>query len=56
VRYPEKYIFDVLGRSYTVFDLEKDPGERSPTVHPGGEHASIIREFFQPEFNVAAKK
>jgi arylsulfatase A-like enzyme len=51
VRYPEKYIFDVLDRNYTVFDLEKDPGERSPTVHPGGEHASIIREFFQHDPN-----
>jgi arylsulfatase A-like enzyme len=56
VRYPEKYVFDVLSQNYTVFDLEKDPGEGSPTVHLGGEHASIIREFFQPESDDLAKK
>jgi hypothetical protein len=51
VRYPEKYVFDVLGRSYTVFNLEKDPREESPSIHSGGEHASLIKEFFQPGAN-----
>jgi arylsulfatase A-like enzyme len=55
VLYPEKYIFDVLGRNYTVYDLEKDPGEKSPSVHPGGEHSSLIREFFHPELLTMAK-
>jgi hypothetical protein len=55
VRYPEKYLFDVLGKSYTTFDLEKDPGELSPSVHRDGEHAYLIRDFFQPESPKIAK-
>jgi arylsulfatase A-like enzyme len=56
VRYPEKYVFDVLDENYTTFDLEKDPTEQSPSVHLGGEHASLIREFFQPTVTHIAKK
>jgi hypothetical protein len=48
VHYPEKYVLDVLGRDYTVFDLGRDPGERSPSSHLGGEPSSLIREFFHP--------
>ncbi len=56
VQYPEKYVFDVLGQTYTVYDLEKDPGEKSPSIHSGGEHSSLIRDFFYPEVAKLAKK
>jgi hypothetical protein len=46
VRYPEKYLFDVLGRNVKVCDLEEDPSELSPVIHDVGEHMPIIREFF----------
>lgn len=56
VRYPEKYVFNVLDQSYTMFDLEKDPTEQSPLVRAGGEHALLIREFFQPSAVRIARK
>jgi hypothetical protein len=49
VRYPEKYLFDVLGKRYSIFDLEKDPGEISPSIRLDGEHAFLIRDFFLPQ-------
>jgi len=55
VQYPEKYVFDVLAQTYTVYDLEKDPGEKSPSVYSGGEHNSLIRDFFYPESKLAKK-
>ena len=56
VQFPEKYVFDVLGKSYTEFDLEKDPQELSPSFHLGGEHSALIRDFFRPESDKLAKK
>jgi hypothetical protein len=56
VQYPEKYIFDVLGKSYTTFDLEKDPQERSPEVHPPDGSTALIREFFHPESTELARR
>jgi hypothetical protein len=47
VRYPEKYLFDVLGRNVKTYNLARDPGEQSPGVHDVGEHMPLIREFFQ---------
>ncbi len=56
VQFPEKYVFDVLGRSYTEFDLGKDPQELSPSFHLGGEHSALINDFFRPESNKLAQK
>ena len=56
MQFPEKYVFDVLGRSYTEFDLEKDPHELSPSFHLGGEHSALIRDFFRPEPDKLAKE
>jgi phosphoglycerol transferase MdoB-like AlkP superfamily enzyme len=47
VRYPQKYLFSVLGRNVEVFDLEKDPEERSPAIHNLDQHMPLIRNFFQ---------
>jgi hypothetical protein len=49
VRYPHKYLFDVLGQNVKVFDLQKDPGELSPAIHNVEEYMHLISEFFQPE-------
>ncbi len=46
VRYPEKFLFDVLGRKVTIYDLERDPWERSPTEGDIQEHLPLIRSFF----------
>ena len=46
VRYPQKYLFSVLGRNVEVFDLEKDPEERSPAIHKLDQHMPLIPEFF----------
>ncbi len=56
VQFPEKYVFDVLGRNYTEFDLGKDPQEESPSFHIGGEHSSLVKDFFQPDYDKLAKK
>jgi hypothetical protein len=48
VRYPEKYLFDVLGRNVKIFDLQKDPQESSPEIHDAGEYMPLIKEFFNP--------
>jgi hypothetical protein len=49
VRYPEKYLFDMLGQDVKIFDLEKDPGERSPETRNVGDFMFLIREFFHSE-------
>jgi arylsulfatase A-like enzyme len=46
VRYPRKYLFDVMGRKVRAFDLAKDPDERSPEIQDLGSHMRLIREFF----------
>ena len=46
VRYPEKYLFDVLGRNVKVYDLAKDPQEQSPAIHDVKSYMPIIRDFF----------
>jgi hypothetical protein len=55
VQYPEKYLFDLFGKNYTTFDLEKDPRESSPSIQAGGENSPIIRDFFYPEATKLAK-
>lgn len=56
VRYPDKYVFNVLGKNYSVFDLEKDPGEKKPSIHSDVGHDSLIDEFFHPDKIKLAKK
>ena len=51
VRYPEKYLFDVLGRNVKIYDLAKDPGEQSPAILDAGKYMHLIRDFFHPEAN-----
>ena len=46
VQYPRKYLFDVLGKRCEVYDLEKDLGERSPSIDTAGRHIGLIKEFF----------
>ncbi len=48
MRYPEKYLFDVLGRNVKVYDLAKDPQEQSPAIHDVKSYMPIIRDFFRP--------
>lgn len=48
-RYPEKYLFDVLGKNVKIYDLLNDPGEMSPLLHTTGQHISLIREFFRKD-------
>jgi len=47
VRYPKKYLFDVLGQNVKIFDLEKDPKEQSPTIHAVDEYVFLIADFFR---------
>jgi arylsulfatase A-like enzyme len=49
VRYPEKYLFDVLGQNVKIYNLEEDPGEQSPDIHDVGNYMPLIRTFFHPE-------
>jgi hypothetical protein len=48
IQYPNKYLFDVLGRNVKVFNLEQDPKEQSPSIHDADEYMHLIRKFFQP--------
>jgi arylsulfatase A-like enzyme len=47
LRYPDKYLFDLLGKNVKVFDLQKDPGELSPKVHNVEQYISLIRDYFR---------
>jgi arylsulfatase A-like enzyme len=47
VRYPEKYLFDVLGRNVKVYDLARDPQEQSPGIHDIKDYMPLIRDFFR---------
>lgn len=47
IRYPQKYLFDILGRNVKVFDLQKDPLELSPAVHSVEEYMYLIKDFFR---------
>lgn len=49
IQYPQKYLFDVLGRNVKVYDLQKDPEELSPVIHDIEADIHIIRNFFQPQ-------
>jgi phosphoglycerol transferase MdoB-like AlkP superfamily enzyme len=49
VKYPEKYLFDTLGKNVKVFNLQRDPREQFPAVRDVGEYMFLIREFFQHE-------
>ena len=48
VRYPEKYLFDVLGRNVRVYDLAKDPMEQYPAIHDIEDSMPLLRGFFSP--------
>ena len=48
VRYPEKYLFDVLGRNVRIYNLAKDPEELSPEIHDAAGSMPVIRDFFHP--------
>jgi hypothetical protein len=48
IQYPNKYLFDVLGRNIKVFNLEQDPKEQSPSIQDAGKYMHLIREFFRP--------
>ncbi len=52
IQYPQKYLFDVLGRKVRVYDLDRDPQELSPVVRNAGECMHVIRDFFQPQNRV----
>ena len=54
VRYPHKYLFDVLGKNVKVYGLQKDPGELSPDVRKVEENLHLIKEFFHPEAATAS--
>jgi hypothetical protein len=47
VRYPKKYLFDVLGKNVKVYDLRTDPLELSPVMHSVDGDIHLVREFFQ---------
>jgi hypothetical protein len=47
VRYPEKFLFDVLGRNVKVYDLAKDPQEQSPVIYDVKSYMPLIRDFFR---------
>ena len=47
VKYPEKYLFNVLQKHVRIYDLEKDLGELSPEIHPVEEYFPLIRDFFR---------
>ncbi|MBN1567548.1 MAG: sulfatase-like hydrolase/transferase [Acidobacteria bacterium] len=49
VRYPEKFLFDVLGRNVKVYNLGIDPDEQSPEIHDVGEYMHLIRDFFHSD-------
>ena len=46
-RYPQKYLFDVLGKNVKVYDLSIDPKEASPAIHVIDRHISLIHDFFR---------
>ena len=46
VQYPMKYLFDMLGQNIKVYDLNKDPEERSPDIRDSGDYICLIRNFF----------
>ena len=46
VKYPKKYLFNVMYQNVRVYDLEKDPGELSPEIHPVDEYFPLIQDFF----------
>jgi len=45
-RYPQKYLFDVLGKNVKVYDLLKDPVEASPMIHTTDEYLPLFQDFF----------
>jgi len=47
VDYPTKYLFDILGQDVKVYDLVKDPQERSPDIRDPEEYMFLIEDFFQ---------
>jgi len=46
VKHPKKYLFSVLDRNVSIYDLEKDPGELSPENLPIDEYLPLIQNFF----------
>jgi hypothetical protein len=48
VRYPQKYLFDVLGKDVKTYNLQTDPGELSPVSRQVEQYIHLISEFFKP--------
>lgn len=46
VRYPDKYLFDVLGQRVSVFNLQKDSGELSPEYREIKDYMPLIENLF----------
>ena len=46
-RYPQKYLFDLLGKDVKIYDLLNDPGETSPAIYATEQYISLIHEFFR---------
>lgn len=47
VRYPQKYLIDVLGQHCEIYDLEKDADERFPKIEETAP-VNLLEEFFRP--------
>lgn len=48
IRYPKKYLFNVLGDNVQIYDLETDPEESNPVTADVVEHMGLICDFFDP--------
>jgi len=47
VKYPQKYLFSVLDQNVSIYNLENDPGEIAPEIHPADEYLPMIRALFR---------
>ena len=45
-KYPQKYLFDVLGKNVKVYDLLNDPVEMYPDTRATDQYMPLIRDFF----------
>jgi hypothetical protein len=48
VQYPTKYLFDALDQNVQIYNLEKDPWEKSPELGKIQDYMHLIKKFFQP--------
>jgi hypothetical protein len=49
IQYPTKYLFDALGKNVQIYNLERDPLEKSPELGNIQDYMPLIRKFFYPE-------